>query len=40
VVDVVGPAQCPARFRWPKKKRKKAVKSKAEIMEEELASFV
>jgi hypothetical protein len=41
VVDVVGPAQCPARYRrQAKKKRKKPAKSRAEIMEEELASFV
>jgi hypothetical protein len=43
VVDVVGPAQCPARFQWqaPKKKsRKAAAQNRAEIMEEELASFV
>jgi hypothetical protein len=41
----VGPAECPARYRWqqaPKKKRKKQQdnKSNVEIMEEELGSFV
>jgi hypothetical protein len=44
VVDVVGPAQCPARYQRqapPKKKRKRPrEKTIAEIMEEELASFV
>jgi hypothetical protein len=44
VVDVVGPTQCPARYRRqqaPKKKRKKQQdKSNLEIMEEELGSFV
>ena len=41
VVDVMGPEQCPAKYRRqaPKKKRK-AERSRAEIMEEELASFV
>jgi hypothetical protein len=42
VVDVMGPAQCPAKYRrQPKKKRKRPrEKTVAEIMEEELASFV
>jgi hypothetical protein len=42
VVDVVGPAQCPAKFRRQAKKKRKRQqdKSNAEIMEEELASFV
>jgi hypothetical protein len=44
VVDVMGPEQCPEKFRRqqaPKKKRKKQRdKTNAEIMEEELASFV